>query len=109
MVRFPRIELADAVGYLGTAMILGWALLKAAGVIHSPIWVEMIPFVGAGLGVGGILFKAGTLFEKLERVIRDVERLTGKVEPMPDNLREVDYSLIKFEKKLDYHVHPINK
>ena len=93
-----RIDTAEVIGYIGSAMILVWALLKATGIIQSPIWVEMIPFVGAGLGVITLIFRAGRMVEKIERVIFDLEKLTARTS-------SIDYRLTSLESDFTGHNH----
>ena len=70
-----RIRIGQALGYVGGGMILGWALLKAFGITHSPVWAEMVPFFGASIGVGAIVFNAGRILEMVECIDQRLTRL----------------------------------
>jgi len=52
----------------GAILILGWALGKSFGIIQSPIILEMIPYIGGGLGLLGVGIKLGRMFEKIENI-----------------------------------------
>ncbi|MFA5020349.1 MAG: hypothetical protein WC533_04605 [Candidatus Pacearchaeota archaeon] len=64
----------DFLIFIGVIIILGWALLKTLGIINSPIWLEMMPYYGAGLaGLGGA-YKLGKIMNGVERLLRIEER-----------------------------------
>jgi len=49
-------------------IILGWALGKSLGVIHSPVWVEMVPYFGGAAS----LVALGKYLQKIDTLCRDV-------------------------------------
>lgn len=56
--------------YLGMAVVLLWALLKSAGVINTPEWLEIgVPAVAAVIGLYGI-FKE--ILDRIHEVKLDV-------------------------------------
>ncbi len=76
---------------LGALLILVWALLKAMGIIHSPAWVEMLPYFGGGISVLGGAYKLG----KIKKGIEDTE---GKV----DRILKIEerFNILENEHKL---------
>ncbi|MBU3913216.1 MAG: hypothetical protein KKB21_02765 [Nanoarchaeota archaeon] len=65
----------DVVLLIGALLILFWALLKALGIIHSAIWVEMLPYFGAGLSLIGAAYKLGKIKNGIDVTERKVDRL----------------------------------
>ena len=57
---------------VGALLILGWAFLKIIGVIESPVWVEMIPYIGGGAGILGVTYHLG-------KIMKGIEETEGKV------------------------------
>lgn len=55
--------------------IIFWALLKAFGVIHSPVWVEMIPYFGLGFAIIGAVYKSGKIIRGIEETDKKVNRI----------------------------------
>lgn len=68
-------KIASVVGYLGGLTILVWALLKATGVINTPIWVEMIPYASASIALLVFVYQAGKLVNRFEVIEYDVHAL----------------------------------
>ena len=64
----------------GILLITLWAIGKSLGWIHSPDWVEMIPFFGAVVILTGISISIGRVLRKLDRVIMDVEKVTSRTD-----------------------------
>ena len=60
----------DIVALAGAVSILFWATLKSLGVLHSPTWIEMIPFFGIGITflgfILGLAYKFGGIINKIE-------------------------------------------
>ena len=65
----------DAVIWIGIAIILIWAILKSLGIINSPIWVDMLPYYGIGVGAIGGAYKLGKIMDGIERTQRKVDNL----------------------------------
>lgn len=65
----------DILIIVGTALILAWAILKALGFIHSPVWVDMLPYFGAGSAIIGGTYKLGKIMEGIEDTKNNVEKI----------------------------------
>jgi hypothetical protein len=60
---------------VGAAIILLWASLKAIGIIHSPVWVEMVPYFGGGISIIGAAYKLGKIKKGIEETDKKVEKI----------------------------------
>ena len=69
----------DILIYLGLLLLVGWAVFKSLGIIHSPIWVDMIPYYAIGLTGLGAAYKIGKIMNGIERLL-GMERRFNKVE-----------------------------
>ena len=70
----PRIE--DFVFWAAILVLVLWIIGKIVGVIHSPVLVEMVPYLS-------IAFGAGAFYQKISHMTAEVEKLaekTGKFE-----------------------------
>lgn len=65
----------DAAIVSGSLLIIGWALLKAFGIIHSPVWVEMLPYFGGGTAILGAAYKLGKIKKGVEDTEKKVDRI----------------------------------
>ncbi|MBU3923779.1 MAG: hypothetical protein KJ592_02585 [Nanoarchaeota archaeon] len=52
--------------YLGVFTILVWAFLKAFGIINTPIYIEMLPYVGGGVTLFGMVYYFGKMMNRFE-------------------------------------------
>lgn len=69
------VDIWDVILLVAGLSILFWALLKAIGIIHSPVWVEMIPYIGAGTAVIGIVYNIGKVKKGIEETDKKVDRI----------------------------------
>jgi len=65
----------DILMLIGAILILFWASLKAFGIISSPVWVEMIPYFGAGASLIGVAYKFGKMTRGIEETECKVDKL----------------------------------
>jgi len=61
--------------WLGIAALLIWAILKGLGVLHSPVWIDMIPYYGIGVAGAGSLYKLGKIKRSIEVTEEKVNEL----------------------------------
>lgn len=81
----------DVLIWIGIILILGWAILKALGIIHSPIWVDMIPYFGVGASAIGGAYKLGKIMTGIEETKVKVDKIL--------NLEE-DFKEVKNNQKM---------
>ena len=77
----------DVLIILGATAIIAWAVLKALGVIHSPTWVEMVPYLGGGVSIIGGAYKLG----KIKRGIEETERKVNKILVMEEKFGKLEH------------------
>ncbi len=68
-------KIVDFLLYAGAAAILIWAVLKAIHVIQSPVWVEMIPYIGGAISILALAYKAGNIVNKIDELDYDIREL----------------------------------
>lgn len=76
----------DYLLWLGIILILGWALLKSFGIINTPIWVEMLPYFGAGATLIALVFKAGEVSQNIKVMGTDITGLKTKTDTINESL-----------------------
>lgn len=81
-----RLDVWDYLLWLSAILILGWAFLKAIGVINTPEWVLMIPYFAAGLALLSCVFKGGQISQNIETMKDDVSALKRKTAEIDNNL-----------------------
>jgi len=84
-----RISFWDALLWGGGILILVWALLKIFGVINSPIWIEMLPFLGGGGAIVGGAYKLGKIMRGIELTNRKVDNISNDFSGLKENFNKV--------------------
>ena len=78
----------DFLIWIGIILLLGWAFLKAIGIINTPVWVEMIPYFGIGTTAIGAAYKIGKIMMNLEIIGNKVD----KILTFEEDFREVNHN-----------------
>jgi hypothetical protein len=85
-------------------LILAWAyicifyILKKAGIINTPLWLEVSPQIVALISGAAILFGFIEFFIKLKNLPESHEKLSNRVDRMAIGLTKVDKD-VEFMKK----------
>ncbi len=70
-----EFEFWDIIILIGALIILFWATLKALGIIHSPAWIEVLPYIGGGISIIGCAYSFG----KVKRGIKETEEKVNHI------------------------------
>lgn len=85
-----KIKLYDTIIWGGVIYITIWLILKMAGVIQTPLWIEYSPALIGIVSFGGLLVKLGIYFgkflERMDRFDQDLKDLK-KAEQMNTQFR----------------------
>lgn len=76
-MRFKDIDFWTVLIVFGALLILLWAILKGAGIIHSPLWLEMTPYIGGGISILGVAYKLGKIMKGIEETEKKMDKLVG--------------------------------
>lgn len=88
-----EVSIKDIIFWLCLAVIFVWIILKAAGIIHSPAWIEVIPYASA-------IFGAGIAFQILRELRNDLKETRFNLKEINIELKEIDKRLIRVETSL---------
>lgn len=70
-----RLDFWDILLIIVAFSIFGWALLKSVGILHSPVWVEMIPYLSGGIGILGVVYKLGKIKQGIDETKFKVNKI----------------------------------
>jgi len=87
-----KIDIGSLVMWIGIILILGWAVLKILGVIQSPVWMEVIPYVGIGFSLAGGAYKFG---KRMENIDRRLERTEDKITNLSRDFQDMREDFVK--------------
>ncbi len=83
-------ELKDKILYISGWVALGivtlWLILKAVGIIQTPVWIQMIPYAGA-------IFWAGVTYQQFNSIKEDVKSLKVQINHVEKRLTIVETKL----------------
>lgn len=74
-MRKRGLDFWDILLIITALLIFGWALLKAVGILHSPVWVEMVPYFGMGVGILGGVYKLGKIKQGIDETKINVNKI----------------------------------
>jgi hypothetical protein len=68
-------------------------MLKAFGVVHSPLWVYMLPYFGGGISFLGGAYQLG----KIKKGIEQTEEKINQTDKKVDKILSMESRLIRLE------------
>lgn len=74
-----RIAWWDLLIVFGITVLLIWALLKSFGIIHSPVWVEMIPYFSVIFAFIGAVYKLGKIMEGINNMKLGLDKVLDRL------------------------------
>lgn len=74
-----RFDYTDVLFWLGILLMTAWIIGKLLGLIQSPVWVDLLPFIAALVTILSIGLKAGRILQKLDYVVEGVDKLDKRV------------------------------
>ncbi len=81
----------DAVIWISLLIIFVWVLLKSFGIIHSPVWIEMIPYYGVLGFLLGVIYKAGKIVQFIKEIKKKVDLIGNKLDNIEDRFIKVEH------------------
>ena len=87
--------------WIGIVIILLWLFAKQFGYIHTPLVIELIPYIGAVLTLLAGAREAGKFSHKLDRVIFDVNEIKNDIKNIRLNLHDLDKRVAVLESKVN--------
>ncbi|MDP2947125.1 MAG: hypothetical protein Q8N88_03340 [Nanoarchaeota archaeon] len=71
------VDIRDVLILASALAIIFWAVLKSIGIIHSPVWVEMIPYASGGVALPGLVYNFGKIKRGVDETENKVNRILG--------------------------------
>lgn len=70
-----RFDFGQCLIILGALIIILWVILKSFGIINSPVWVEMVPYVGGVASMVGVAYQFGRVMHRIESIEEKLDRM----------------------------------
>ena len=84
----------DWVFIISILILLLWIIGKSIGVIQSPVYIDMIPYIS-------IVFSAGALFQKIREMDKNIREIKMDVKETGTNAHDMDVRVTKLETLVD--------
>ena len=81
---------ADWVFIISILVLLLWIVGKSIGLIKSPVYIDMIPYLS-------IVFSAGALFQKIREMDKNIRETKTDIKDIETDLHGMDGRMIKLE------------
>lgn len=86
----------DWIFWISIAVIVVWMILKAAGIIHSPAWQELLPYLGYAAAIAAFFLKAGAFSQKVDYIAKDLHEFKLEMHEFK-NKTEIRFDEVKAE------------
>lgn len=76
-----KIKIWDILAWIAFLIVLTYVTLKITGVLHSPVFADILATLSAGYFIGRYAMKIDNIFKDIEFLKKDVRNLNRKVFP----------------------------
>ena len=101
----------DWIFWISIGVVVVWMILKAVGVIHSPVWQELLPLAGGLAAIIAYSQKTGRHLQKIDHIDKNLtefklemhdfrNKTETKFDEVRADLHKHDNRLIRIEAKL---------
>ena len=77
MTKMRNWSVLDTIGWIAFAIVVVYLLLKAFGVINSPLSVDLMAIISGAFFVGKYAMKMDYFFKDVEYIKEDIRKLDG--------------------------------
>jgi len=86
------------IAMIGVAIIIIWAILKSIGIIQSPVYLEMIPYIGIAVTFGGLVVTV----RNLEGDVKDFKtEIKSEFKEVRVEIKEVRDKVFHLDKEVE--------
>lgn len=86
--------------WIGIIIIFLWLMAKAVGLINTPWYIEIIPYIGALAVLGAIIKKIGEYTYKIDIMFQDIKDIKLDLKDLRLKSENHEVRLVKLETKL---------
>ncbi len=86
--------------WTGLITLFLWLVAKQVGLIHSPLIVDLLPYLSAIILVLGGAKRTGEYIQKIDRLVEDVHILTKDMHIVKEDIAGIKMSIAHLDKRL---------
>ncbi|MEM4263746.1 MAG: hypothetical protein QW666_02515 [Candidatus Woesearchaeota archaeon] len=88
-------KIYDIIFWTSLGIVAIWVFLKMIGVIHSPVWIQMVPYAGA-------IFAAGVFYQFVKSMKRDVYDLKSRMNIIESRTNSIERDVTEIRTDLKH-------
>ncbi len=101
-------KIYDLLFWSSMGVIIIWMILKATGVINTPVFVQLIPYAG-GIFAFGVFFEMMRDFKnEIKSIKEDTKELRRTDQSLVSDVSQIKFRMEKVEGRLDQVENKIN-
>ena len=86
--------------WVSLTILFIWLLAKAVGLIHTPWYIKVIPYIAGIIAVLGIMKELGIFIQKLDGVVLDVGDIKLDIRGIRTDIHNLDKRVSIVENKV---------
>ncbi len=86
--------------WISVIILFLWFLARAIGLFHTPLWVELIPYVTALFTLFAIVKEVGKYAQKFEMIVTDVSEMKNILQGVRQEMHALDKKVAVVEARL---------
>ncbi len=90
-----KIKIYDIIFWTSLLVIAIWIVLKMFGVINSPVWIEMVPYLG-------LIFAAGSFYQSVRSMKLDISDFKLRMSGVELKTHNIEKELVEVKIELKH-------
>ncbi len=90
----------NVVFWIGILIIFFWLVAKAAGLINTPLVVQIIPYIGGLVALFGLFRNAGIYIQKLNGIIEDIGDINIQIKDINSEIKDIRQDIHNIDKRV---------
>ena len=80
----------SVVFWLGLITTFLWFLAKAVGLVHTPLFISIIPYLGSMVVIIAVVKKLGEYVQKIDRTILDIGDIKSELKYINSDMKDLN-------------------
>ena len=85
---------------MGVLTVFFWLIAKVVGLIHTPWYIEAIPYIGGLVTIGAIVKVFGKYAQKIDSLVYEVKEVNIEIKGVDKRLYSVENKLSLVDQRL---------
>ena len=99
-----KIDIWDVLFWIAMAVLILYIILKLLGIINTPEWINLLPFISLAFAIGVFYQKLIIFMDRMNvrtnYFKKGIDKVSEDVQYMGEKMITIDSSLLKHEERL---------